>query len=138
MKKSLFTLLFSLSAIFISNAQNTVEVEIVNFDSNKGMAYVALYNSEGTFLKKELKGGMTDIQNQMAKLTFRDLPDGEYAISVFHDADGNGELTTNFLGIPKEKYGASNDAPARFGPPKWNDARFDVRNNSIVKQKITL
>lgn len=54
------------------------------------------------------------------------LPPGRYALSVFHDRNGNRRLDTNFLGIPKEQSGASNDAPARLGPPKFGDALVTV------------
>lgn len=138
MNKFILALSIFLCGTLFTTAQNNIEVEIENFSSNKGMALVALYNSEATFLKKELKGEIVPIQNNKVLLTFKDLPDGNYAVSVVHDEDENNELTTNFIGIPKESYGSSNNAPARFGPPKWKDARFEVKNNATVKQKITL
>jgi len=57
-------------------------------------------------------------------VVFEDLPFGEYAVSLMHDENRNGKIDTNFLGIPKEGYGASNDAKAVLGPPKYADARF--------------
>lgn len=138
MNKFILFLSVFLCGTLLTNAQNNIEVEIENFSSNKGMALVALYNSEETFLKKELKGEIVPIQNNKVLLTFKDIPDGTYAVSVVHDEDENNELTTNFIGIPKESYGSSNNAPSKFGPPKWKDARFEVKNNSTVKQKITL
>jgi uncharacterized protein (DUF2141 family) len=131
-------LLIFLFGTFLTSAQNTIEVEITNFDNNAGVAFVGLYNSEESFLKTLYKGEKAEIKNRKVVLSFKDIPDGTYAISTFHDEDENGELTTNFLGIPKESYGASNDAPARFGPPKWKDARFEVRNGETVYQKIKL
>lgn len=138
MNKFILLLAAFLCGNLFSNAQNNIEVEIDNFSSNKGKALVALYNSETTFLKKELKGEIVPIQNNKVLLIFKDLPDGTYAVSVVHDEDENNELTTNFIGIPKESYGSSNNAPSKFGPPKWKDARFEVKNNATVKQKITL
>ena len=40
---------------------------------------------------------------------FNDIPPGTYAIAVFHDENANGKLDKNFLGIPCEGYGASNN-----------------------------
>ncbi len=54
------------------------------------------------------------------------LPPGEYAVRLFHDLNDNGKLDTSFFGMPKEPWGTSNDAPARFGPPKWRDMRFEL------------
>jgi uncharacterized protein (DUF2141 family) len=44
-----------------------------------------------------------------------------------HDENGDGKLERNFLGVPKEGVGASNDARGRMGPPKWKDARFELK-----------
>lgn len=138
MKNSILILIVFLNGIFILNAQNTIEVEVTNFDSNKGKAFIGLYNAENAFLENEYKGEKVAIKNKKAVLTFKDIPDGTYAVSVFHDEDGNGKLTTNFLGIPKESYAASNNAKGTFGPPKWKNAKFEVRNGEHVKQKISL
>jgi uncharacterized protein (DUF2141 family) len=138
MKKITLLLVTLLTGTLFMSAQNKIEVEIINFNSNNGVALIGLYNSENSFLKKEFKGEKIEIKGKKAVMTFTDIPDGTYAISVFHDEDENGELTTNFLGIPKESYGASNNAPGRFGPPKWKDAKFEVRNGQVVKQNISL
>lgn len=138
MNKIYLTPIFFLIGIYFMNAQNTIEVEINNFDSDKGKVMVGLYNSETSFMEKEYKGRILDIESDPVMVSFDDVPDGNYAILVVHDEDENGELTTNFLGIPKEKYGASNNAPSRFGPPKWIDAKFEVKKGQVVKQEITL
>ncbi len=84
------------------------------------------------------KGEIAKIFNQRVAITFTDIPNGTYTISVFHDENEDGEINTNFLCIPKESYGASNNAPSNFGPPKWKDAKFEVKNGQTVKQKIRL
>jgi uncharacterized protein (DUF2141 family) len=63
-----------------------------------------------------------------ANLTFtvEGIEPGEYGIKAFHDVNGNGELDTNVLGIPNEPFAFSNNAPANFGPAKWEDAAFPV------------
>jgi uncharacterized protein (DUF2141 family) len=42
-------------------------------------------------------------------------------------------MDTNFLGIPKEDYGCSNNARGFMGPPKWKDAKFQINNKSIIQ-----
>lgn len=64
------------------------------------------------------------------------LPAGEYAIRVMQDLDANGELNTNLVGLPLEPWGISNDALGRFGPPRWEDARFAFPE--VTTQVITL
>lgn len=67
-----------------------------------------------------------------------ELPAGEYALSVFQDENDDGKLQSNFLGIPKEPAGLSNNVRPRFGPPKYRDATFKLAPGEIVEQKIAL
>lgn len=60
---------------------------------------------------------------------FKDIPSGTYAIALYHDIDKNGELNANWIGIPREPYGFSNDAMGTMGPPKFEDAGFVVKSN---------
>ena len=62
----------------------------------------------------------------VVRLQFPDLSLGSYAVKVFHDVDDNSILDTNWMGIPKEPYGFSNDAMGTFGPPSFEQASFKV------------
>ena len=59
------------------------------------------------------------------KLQFKDLPPGTYAVQVMHDENENNKLDTNFLGIPTEGYGFSNN-PNVMRKAHFDEARFDV------------
>jgi len=61
-----------------------------------------------------------------AAATFKDIPDGTYAISVLHDQNDYGKMDKNIMGIPKEGYGASNNPRKRMGPPGFDEAKFSV------------
>lgn len=65
------------------------------------------------------------------------LPAGEYALSVFQDVDDDGKLARNFIGIPKEPAGLSNNLRPKFGPPRWKDAKFAV-GDGVTVQEIEL
>ena len=52
------------------------------------------------------------------------MPFGEYAIKLFHDENMDGELDSNFLGIPTEDHGFSNNASGTFGPADYDDAKL--------------
>ena len=68
------------------------------------------------------------------RITFDDLPPGRYAIKLYHDANGNGELDTNMMGLPIEAYGFSGES-AHVGPPPFDVAAFDVvvgENNAVT------
>jgi len=115
----------------------TIEIEINNIDNSDGQMLIGLYDSKSNWLNKLYKGTFGQIKNGKSSVTIKGIPDGIYAISVYHDEDNDGELDTNFFGIPSEDTGSSNDAPARFGPPKWEDAKFEVKGKTI-KQIINL
>ncbi|MFT5437049.1 MAG: hypothetical protein ACI840_001701 [Ulvibacter sp.] len=126
-----------LTGLFM-HGQNTIEVSMSGFDNNDGTAMIALYDSAESFLEKRLLGKISKIENNEAKVIFSDVPDGIYAISVVHDEDENGRLNMVMGFYPSEASGASNNAPANFGPPKWEDAKFGVKNGQLVKQNIKL
>ncbi|WP_299434771.1 DUF2141 domain-containing protein [uncultured Maribacter sp.] len=137
--KKIITIIFVLVAAIVVAQEKltTIEVEIQDIDNSNGQVLVGLYNSEELWLKKKYKGAVAKILEGKSIATFIDIPEGIYAISVFHDEDKDGKLKTNFLGIPSEDTGSSNNAPAMFGPPKWEDAKFEVKENT-VKQIINL
>ena len=66
------------------------------------------------------------IHDSKASVTFEQIPYGTYAIKIFHDENSNGELDTNFVGFPKESFGFSNDAMGKFGPPTFEQAKFEI------------
>ena len=70
------------------------------------------------------------------ELVFEKVPPGTYAISVFHDANENGKLDSNFAGIPKEGFGFSNNAMGMFGPPSFGEAKFAFEGEKKIE--ITL
>ena len=62
------------------------------------------------------------------------VPDGMYALAVFHDCNGNDELDKNCLGKPVEPYGFSNNIRHLLGPPDIKEAtfRFEASKRTIV------
>jgi uncharacterized protein (DUF2141 family) len=116
----------------IPSSTGTLTIIISNFRNNEGKASVALFNQEEAFPKLQEKAvGIlyVPINNKKSVAVFENLPDGEYAVSVFHDENNNKKMDTNFFGIPKEGVGASNNARGHFGPPKYHDAKFIFNGN---------
>ena len=70
-------------------------------------------------------------RNGKATAIFSDLPYGSYAVKAFHDENGNGILDTNFIGFPTEGFGFSNDAMGRFGPPSFEQAKFEIASERL-------
>ncbi|HEY1872489.1 MAG TPA: DUF2141 domain-containing protein [Chitinophagaceae bacterium] len=110
----------------------TLTINLTNFRNNKGHAGLTLFKGEEGFPKspeKAVRALYVPIANNKAVVVFDNLPEGEYAISVYHDENDNKKMDTNFFGIPKEGVGASNNARGHLGPPKYSDARFVFRVN---------
>lgn len=120
------------------HAQNTVEVTMTNFSNNDGSVRVGLYNREGDFLNKTYKAAKVAIENKQAHVVFEDLPDGTYAISFYHDEDNDGKMKMRMGMFPAEDYACSNNARGFMGPPKWKDARFEVKNGEVKSLSIQL
>jgi len=75
------------------------------------------------------------IENGKAHAMLTGLPQGTYALSVFHDVNANGKLDT-FMGIPKEGYGFSRNPPFRPRAPKWEEAEIPVGGEANVAIKL--
>ena len=71
------------------------------------------------------------IRDSQARCDFEDIPPGTYALAVVHDENFNGKLDTNFLGIPTEGYGFSNDATAALGAPSFSAASFSYDGQNL-------
>lgn len=113
-----------------------IKVKVSQLESNKGKLIVGLFNSEEDFLKDAYKSIVTGIKDQAATVTFSDIPPGVYAISIIHDINENGELETNFMGIPKEPVAVSGTVKAKYGPPKFEDAKFELKAGESLVQNI--
>lgn len=130
-----FTLL--LTGVLLQ-AQNTINVKISGFDSDKGKASIGLFNEEETFLRDANWKQFSEINNNKATATFTDIPDGVYAISVYHDENDNDKLDLIMGVMPKEDTGTSNNPKTTMGPPKWEESIFEVKDNQEVSLSIII
>lgn len=107
--------------------ENVIHVDVIGLHSDRGQVRCALYSSAADFPKKANKAlarATSEISGGRATCEFPGVPFGVYAVSVFHDENSNGKLDTNFVGIPREGVGASNNPKGHFGPPKFSAAAF--------------
>lgn len=111
-----------------------LHIKITGFQSNRGNCRFALDNSKSVFESDDsvFIGKILPIVDNQVIITIDSLRYGEYAIKVFHDENSNGELDTNFLGIPTEDYGYSNNASSWFGPPSWENAKFTFNQKKML------
>lgn len=117
----------------------SIQVSIKQFKSDNGQVMARLFNRADAFptkAEKALAARKAQISNRQAELSFDGLPPGEYAIAVYHDENGNNELDTNWIGIPAEGLGASNNAKGSFGPPKFTDAKIQLTQSTHITINI--
>jgi len=111
-------------------AAATLVVELWHFKNDRGQALLALFRSKQGFpgqVRHAAWSKALPIRNRRVDVTIEHVAPGTVALAMVHDEDKDFALDTGLFGIPTEGYGASRDAPARFGPPKWEDAAFSVR-----------
>lgn len=102
----------------------TITVEVTGFVQQTGSLMVAL-SDEATYQSGDaIRGTMAVVDADTVTLTFEQIPAGTYAIRMFHDVDGNGEMNSNMFGLPIEPFAFSNNAKAVMGPATWADAQF--------------
>jgi uncharacterized protein (DUF2141 family) len=125
---ALFTCALLLAALPASSA--TVEVRVSGVTA-KGKVSVAVCDRE-RFLKQCLYSASVPAQPGETVVHLKDIPPGTWAVLAYQDANENGALDRNFIGIPSENYGFSRDAASRFGPPGFDAAAIEVRDGTTV------
>jgi len=136
MKNKFLLIIFILCAIQTSKAQKetfNLTVNISGLNSSDGNLLVGIYNKKESFLKKPIKRAIVKVESKKALVLFRNLPKGIYAVSFVHDENDNKKMDTNFIGIPKEDYGCSNNAIGFMGPPKYKDAKFVLEKDKTIE-----
>lgn len=104
----------------------------------KGTVKIAVYNREDRFLKVKsvFRSNSASTNEGLTEVLIDDLPNGEYALAVFHDENSNHELDTNWLGIPKKPVGFSNARLKTFRPPSFKECSFEMISDKAVFGRI--
>ncbi len=98
------------------------------------LLYVAVHFSAVDFPMRDENAIKTTVlaKGDITEIIMPNIPNGEYAVAVFADMNGNGKLDKNFIGIPNEPVGLSRDAKGSFGPPKFSDAVFKLSDGITI------
>ncbi|HLH75493.1 MAG TPA: DUF2141 domain-containing protein [Candidatus Binataceae bacterium] len=116
----------------------TLSVEITNLHNDKGVVRCALYSDPDQFPKGDyFRATTASIADKKATCVFKKLPPGTYAIAAFQAEHNERRMSYNFLGMPLEGYGFSDNAPSSFAPPAFSTAAITFRGGE-ASSKITL
>lgn len=131
--QALFIALLPLLSL-AGKAQNLV-LQIAEVKQGKGPIMIAVFQSAKGFPydhKQAIALHRAEPKKGSASLNIS-LPEGRYAIALFQDSNEDGKLNTNFMGVPKEGYGVSNNAYNLFSAPQFKDAAFDHKGKTVLK-----
>ena len=123
-------LFLAIAVLFLSfKTPVTVKIEISNLKNNKGKILLEFSDAEKNFIK----GVSQEIVNNHCTISIDNLKPGKYTFKYFHDENNNNEMDTNWIGIPKEGFGFSNNAKGKFGPPSHEKMIFElIRDTTMI------
>ena len=109
----------------------SLEMEINNLESNKGPIYIRILDEN----ENPVIVGTSPVINYSSEISFDSIFPGKYAIQFFHDENKNQKMDFNLIGIPKEKFGSSNDVKPILGPPKFEKMLFEIYEDKKIVMK---
>ena len=132
-----FVSLLSISSSCVIAADLTVKVESDLADGNIGCA---LFSSPRGFPMDASGAILKFSQNTPSgtEFVFSNLKSGKYAVSVMNDQNGNKMIDKNFIGVPKEEWGVSNNVRPILRAPKFEEAAFEIDEKSDLTLKIRI
>lgn len=128
MKKIILSTLLSLSSLLAFD----ININITEVEGVKGKIYIGLYNTKVGFreVSKTFKKEILDITSKPVSYSFKGVPSGTYAISIFHDKNVNGKLDTNLFGVPTEGYGFSKNIRHLLSATEFEEASFVLKEDT--------
>ncbi|SFG09485.1 Uncharacterized conserved protein, DUF2141 family [Salegentibacter agarivorans] len=121
----LFSLFLCNLALAQTENSGNICVSVDNIASEEGKVYFALFNEDNFLKQAPVKGEVSEIKDGVAMVTFSEIPPGTYAVTAYHDKNGNQRMDFESNGMPTEDYGVSNNQMNLYGPPIWEDAKFN-------------
>ena len=117
----------------------SLSLVIDGLTSQTGRIWVGVYDSADAWdAQTEIRSQWVEISEDGATLFLEGVPTGQVGVQVFHDANGNNDFDTNFAGIPRERYGFSNNPRPRFRGANWDEAVFVLAPGETREMAITL
>jgi uncharacterized protein (DUF2141 family) len=135
----LLATLLTLNLAKIANAESTAKLTIVvnGISHQKGQICFRIFSNERGFPlsdTSEVQSGCTQIKGSSVTKQFSGLKLGTYAVAVLDDQNGDYKLDRDFLGIPQEGFGISNNptVSAKTGAPKFKNASFLLKEDTKI------
>ena len=134
--------IIGIAATASASAAGRIEAAVSGVSNAQGMVGCALFSSSAGFPLESDKPGVRILRVAPAAgaaiCAFDNVPPGTYAIAVVHDTNGNGRADTNFLGMPTEGVGVSNNVMPRMSSPTFDANKFIVVAGQTTRLAINL
>ena len=132
-QKTVFLLVLFFSSVVLSHGT----VIITNVEHDDGYIDVKIYDSKDSFLKEDeaVEAVRKKVKKGRVEVPLSNIHEGEIAIVVYHDEDGNGELKTGMFWRPKEGFAFSNNYSPK-GPPKFKKAAIMLEHGVPVEIEL--
>ena len=123
----------------LSQSTSTVSLEVSSFKNTRGTLTCRLFTKASDFPDGE---GISTVRVPIAGpntgCTFSNIEPSTYALAVVHDENSNGKLDKNFVGVPSEGYGVSNNKTYALSAPKWDESVFTIVPNESKTLQVKL
>ena len=132
-QKILFLLVLFFSSVVLSHGT----VIIPNVEHDRGYIDVKIYDSKDSFLKEDeaVEAVRKKVNKGKVVVPLTKIHEGQIAIVVYHDEDGDGELKTGLFWRPKEGFAFSNNYSPK-GPPKFKKAAIILEHGVPVEIEL--
>lgn len=118
-------------------AGSSLTIKVQNIRAKSGQVMISLCREDEFMQDKRCGfGKIVPIKDIKLPIIINNIPNGIYAVQLFHDVNGNGKLDYNVMGIPKEPYGFSQNARGKFGPPKFQDAAIAIEKSTSINISV--
>ncbi len=136
MRSTFYT--FALMATAVpAYAELTLTVEVSNLEPGEGQVSVNVFGEKRDWMRRPLASATEPVADEdSVTIEFDGLEPGTYGVSVVYDVNSNGEMDSEFMRIPKEPFGFSNNARGRFGPPGWNRVSFELDGDTRIEIRV--
>jgi uncharacterized protein (DUF2141 family) len=123
------------ASAFGQSSCNGIHVKILDIRNSTGMIACALFESPDGFPAEYFRFATNimaiKVRDKQARCDFQDIAPGIYALVVAHDENMNGKLDTNWLGVPMEGYGFSNNVKVWLGVPSFSATSFPFDGKNL-------
>ncbi len=111
-------------------AGGSISITVTDLRNDDGVVRACMTSREDRFPQcrgvTQAYSAQVDAKNGQVAVRFDGVRPGRYAIALLHDENDNGKADRALGMMPKEGFGFSRDAPVRMGPPRFEEAAFDM------------